>query len=127
MDSLLSPELFTNAGAVVGFLLFLTYLLKQVIDWWRGDKSVEQGWRSQTLTDAMAGHNMLKGMYETVQQRVEHLEEDLEEAKRREQVLVEQHRREIAELRSQYIAQITELEYRIDHLTQELREWKRDS
>lgn len=118
MQTIFSPELFTNAGAIVGFLVFVGYVVKQVIDWWRGDKSIEQGWRTAALNDAIAGHNILKDLFNTLKSQVDELEEQLQESKRREAELVTAHRAELAK----YTEKIRDLEKQLVEVRRQLRE-----
>lgn len=123
MQTIFSPELFTNAGAIVGFLVFVGYVVKQVIDWWRGDKSIEQGWRTAALNDAIAGHNILKDLFDTLKAQVDELESQLQESKEREARLITTHRNELA----RYTEKIRDLENQLVEVKRQLAEIQEDS
>lgn len=96
------------------------YVGKQLIEWFRGNKTVENQWRTAAITDALAGHNALKDMMDLLKDRVADLETDLKEARRREKELTESYRAEIDRMKRNYQLQIEELQSEIDVLNRRI-------
>jgi len=116
MKELLDSGLLTDAGALVGFVVLVGYVGKMVIEFFRGQKSIETDWRTKTLQDAMLGHEALQRMFTILNERVENLEDDLRESKAREAEMIAAHRQEIEDIKYKYTVRIQELEAEISAL-----------
>lgn len=116
MHDALSGGWLTNGVSIAAFLIFTGFVGKQVIDWFRGNKRLETEFRSTTISDAIEGHQVLKGMFGSLKAQVEDLETDLKQSKEREARLIAEHRREMFELRRSYEEQLHELRVRLAEL-----------
>lgn len=113
-------DLVANTTSIVGIAIVVGYIGKQLIEWFRGNKTVENQWRTAAITDALAGHNVLKDNFDMLRERVSDLEVDLKEAKRREKEITENYRVEIDQLKRNYQLKIQELQEEIDSLRRQL-------
>lgn len=122
MGTLQDSGILTDAGALVGFFVLVGYGAKLAIEWFRGNKSVETEWRAKALQDAAASHDILMGMFNTLREQVDSLEEDLRESKAREAEVLAAHRNEVA----QYKVRIRELESSECQLRSKIAELERE-
>jgi predicted RNase H-like nuclease (RuvC/YqgF family) len=117
-------ELLINSTSIVGLLVVVGYVGKQLIEWFRGHKSIENQWKTTAITDAIAGHTVLKTMFDTLKEQIDELEEDLKESKRREAELNAKHRAEMAQQRQQHAEEIEALHREIRELRRQLEEYE---
>lgn len=124
MESNDIPGILANTTSIAGLLIVVGYVGKQVIEWFRGNKSIENQWKTTAITDAIAGHTVLKTMFDSLKEHVDDLEEELKESRRKEAELNAKHRTEMAELRTKYSEQIEELHTELRSLRRQLREYE---
>lgn len=117
-------DLLTNTTSIVGLLLVIGYVGKQVIEWFRGNKSLEHQWKSTAINDAIAGHTVLKEMFDSLKVQIEELENDLRDSKRREAEAVAAHRAEMASMRRRHTEEIEELQSQVRQLQLRLEEYE---
>lgn len=119
-----APEFLVNSTSVLGLLVVVGYLGKQLIEWFRGNKSIENQWKTTAITDAIAGHTVLKNMFDSLKEQIDDLETDLKESKQREAEVTAKHRTEMAELRRQHAEELEELHREMRQLRRKLEEYE---
>lgn len=119
-----APQILVNSTSVLGLLIVIGFVGRQLIEWFRGNKSIENQWKTTAITDAIAGHTVLKTMFDTLKEQIDDLEEDLRESKRREAALNAQHRTEMAELRQNHAEEIERLHNELRELRRKLQEYE---
>lgn len=121
---MLTPELIPNLTSVAGLLIVVGFIGKQVIEWFRGNKSIENQWKTTAITDAIAGHTVLKNMFDSLKEQIDELEDDLRESKRREAEITSKHRAEMAEQRRQHAEEMESLHSELRQLKRKLEEYE---
>lgn len=121
----ISPtDLLVNSTSILGLLVVVAYVGKQLVEWFRGDKSIESQWKTTAITDAIAGHTVLKGMFDNLKVQIDELEEDLRESKRREAEATAKHRAEMAEQRQKHAEEMEKLHQELRALRRQLQEYE---
>lgn len=122
--SINAPDLLVNSTSILGLLIVVAYVGKQLVEWFRGDKSIENQWKTTAITDAIAGHTVLKNMFDNLKEQIDDLEADLRESKRREAEATAKHRAEMAEQRQKHAEEMEELHQELRALKRQLQEYE---